>query len=98
MPRHLVFATLTQPHHVRQWYGPCVLTMTVCEIDLSVGGRWRYVLQTPDGSEHAFSGEYLEITPPERLVSNVSFSSGCVVTMPFLYKTRALTCATMSKA
>lgn len=68
-PRHLVFAALTQPQHVRQWYGPCVFRMTVCEIDLRVGGRWRYVLQAPDGIEHAFSGEYLEIVPPERLVS-----------------------------
>lgn len=73
--RHLVFAAITQPHHVRQWYGPCAMTMTVCEIDLRVGGRWRYVLQTPDGSEHAFSGEYLEIAPPERLVCTEGYEA-----------------------
>jgi uncharacterized protein YndB with AHSA1/START domain len=67
-PRQLVFEAITQPEHVRRWYGPSYLTLTVCEIDLRVGGKWRYVLQAPDGSEHAFSGEYLEIAPPERLV------------------------------
>lgn len=54
---------------MRNWYGPSYLTITTCEIDLRVGGKWRYVLQAPDGSEHAFSGEYLELVPPERLVS-----------------------------
>ena len=43
--------------------------MTVCEIDLRVGGTWRYVMVTPDGLEVAFHGEYREIVPNERLVS-----------------------------
>jgi uncharacterized protein YndB with AHSA1/START domain len=43
--------------------------MTSCEIDLRVGGAWRYVLVTPDGLEVAFHGEYREIVPNERLVS-----------------------------
>lgn len=68
-PRQLVFDAWTKPEHVRQWYGPRYLTMTICEIDLRVGGKWRYVVQAPDGSEHAFSGTYLEIARPERLVS-----------------------------
>ena len=67
-PRQLVFEAITQPAHVRNWYGPSALTITVCEIDLRVGGKWRYVLQAPDGGEHAFSGEYLEIEAPKRLV------------------------------
>ena len=67
-PRARLFAAITQPEHVRNWYGPSYLTITTCEIDLRVGGKWRYVLQAPDGSEHAFSGEYLELVPPERLV------------------------------
>ncbi len=68
-PRQLVFEAWTKPEHVRQWYGPSFLTMTVCEIDLRVGGQWRYVLQAADGREYAFSGEYREIVSPERLVS-----------------------------
>ena len=67
-PRHLLFDAITKPEHVRNWYGPSYLTITTCEIDLRVGGKWRYVLQAPDGSEHAFSGEYLGIIAPERLV------------------------------
>lgn len=68
-PRKLLFEAITKPEHVRNWYGPSSLTIKICEIDLKVGGKWRYVLQAPDGSEYAFSGEYLEIVPPERLVS-----------------------------
>ena len=49
--------------------------MKVCEIDLRVGGKWRYVVQMPDGNEFAFSGEYLEIAPPERLVSTEWFEA-----------------------
>jgi uncharacterized protein YndB with AHSA1/START domain len=43
--------------------------MTLCEIDLRVGGAWRYVMVTPDGTEVGFHGEYREIVPDERLVS-----------------------------
>ena len=68
-PRALLFDALTKPEHVRHWYGPSNLKMTACEIDLRVGGRWRYVLRAPDGGEYAFSGEYREIVPPARIVS-----------------------------
>lgn len=67
-PRRLVFEAYTQPEHVRRWYGPRYLSMTVCEIDLRPGGAWRYVLQAPDGGTHGFSGVYREIVPHERLV------------------------------
>ncbi|MBD2340982.1 SRPBCC domain-containing protein [Calothrix sp. FACHB-156] len=70
-PRRLVFEAWTQPEHVKRWFGGCSsMTMTVCEIDLRVGGSWRYVLHDPKNSiEHAFSGKYREIVPPERLVT-----------------------------
>lgn len=68
-PRHLVWEALTKPEHVRRWYGLRAMSMTVCEIDLRPGGRWRYAQATPDGREFAFSGEYREVEPPERLVS-----------------------------
>ncbi len=67
-PRRLVFEAYTQPEHVRRWYGPRYLSMTVCEIDLRPGGAWRFVLQAPDGGTHGFSGVYREIVPHERLV------------------------------
>lgn len=74
-PRHLIFAALTQPEHVRQWYGPRHLTMKSCEIDLRVGGKWRYVVEAPDGSEFAFSGIYQEIVAPARIVSTELFEA-----------------------
>ena len=67
-PPRLVFEAMTRPEHVRRWW--CCMdgfTMTVCEIDLRVGGRWRYVIVGPHG-EVAFHGVYQEIAPPERLV------------------------------
>jgi uncharacterized protein YndB with AHSA1/START domain len=72
-PRRLVFEAMTKPEHVRRWYGFADHKMPVCEIDLRVGGKWRYVLQAPDGSEYAFSGVYREIAPPERIVSTEVF-------------------------
>jgi uncharacterized protein YndB with AHSA1/START domain len=68
-PRRLVWEAMTKPEHVRRWYGLRSMRMTVCEIDLRPGGRWRYAQESPDGKEFAFSGEYREIEPPERLVS-----------------------------
>ena len=67
-PRHLVFEAMTKPEHVRQWWGNLGDThsVPVCEIDLRVGGRWRFVNKHPKG-EAAFHGEYLEIVPPSRL-------------------------------
>jgi uncharacterized protein YndB with AHSA1/START domain len=55
-PARLVWETMSKPEYVRRWYGLKILGCTVCEIDHRVGGRWRFVLRAPDGSEHAFSG------------------------------------------
>jgi uncharacterized protein YndB with AHSA1/START domain len=68
-PRPLVFEVFTKPEHLRRWYGPRALTMTACTVDLRPGGRYRYVLRAPDGSEHAFSGVYREVVAPERVVA-----------------------------
>jgi uncharacterized protein YndB with AHSA1/START domain len=69
-PRQLVFEAWTQPEHVKRWFGAFGnMQVPICEIDLQVGGQWRYVLRGPNsGSEYGFSGEYREIVPPERLV------------------------------
>jgi uncharacterized protein YndB with AHSA1/START domain len=68
-PRHLVFEAMTKPEHVKQWWGRLGegYSVPVCEIDLRVGGAWRFVNRHPKG-EAAFHGEYREITPPSRLV------------------------------
>lgn len=68
-PRQLVFEAMSKPEHVKRWWG-CLgegYSVPVCEIDLRVGGKWRFVNRHPKG-EAAFHGEYKEITPPSRIV------------------------------
>jgi uncharacterized protein YndB with AHSA1/START domain len=72
-PRSLVFEAFTQPDHLRNWFGPRDWTLAVCEIDLRPGGAYRFVMQGSDGTEMELSGEYREITPPDRLVSTESW-------------------------
>lgn len=68
-PRALVWEAMTKPEHVRRWWGIRGSELSVCEMDVRVGGSWRYVLADSDsGREDAFSGEYHEIVPPERVV------------------------------
>lgn len=74
-PRHLVWETMTRPEYVRRWW--CCMdgfTMTVCEIDLRVGGAWRFFMVGPDGNEVGFYGEYRELSPPERMVNTEIFA------------------------
>jgi uncharacterized protein YndB with AHSA1/START domain len=68
-PRHLVFEAMTRPEHIRRWWGNLGggYSVPVCEVDLRVGGRWRFVNRHPNG-EAAFHGVYREIAPPARLV------------------------------
>jgi uncharacterized protein YndB with AHSA1/START domain len=86
-PRELVYRAWTEPDLVRRWWHANRGEMTVCEIDLRVGGRWRYAMVTPDGTEVAFNGEYREIAPNERIVQTEVFESfpdaGAVETLTF---------------
>lgn len=68
-PPRLVYRAWTEPELVRRWWTARRGQMTVCEIDLRVGGAWRYVMVTPQGLEAAFHGEFREIVPGERIVS-----------------------------
>ncbi len=65
----LVYAAMTQPDYIRQWWGNLGegYAVPVCEVDLRVGGSWKFVSRHPDG-EAVFSGVYREIAPPDRLV------------------------------
>jgi uncharacterized protein YndB with AHSA1/START domain len=67
-PRHLVYRAWTTPELVRRWWSGSRGEVTVAEIDLRVGGRWRYVMAAEGGGEAAFHGEYREIVPNERIV------------------------------
>lgn len=69
-PRELVFRAWTTPQLVRRWWTARRGVMTVCEIDLRPGGRWRFVMTATKGDEEVeFYGEYREVSAPERLVS-----------------------------
>ncbi len=72
-PRHLVFKAYTTPELVRRWWHANHGEMTQCDIDLRVGGGWRYVMSARGGFEVAFHGEYREIIPDERIVSTEVF-------------------------
>jgi uncharacterized protein YndB with AHSA1/START domain len=67
-PKHLVYKAYTTPDLVRRWWSGERGEVTSCEIDLRVGGAWRYVMVASEGFEVAFHGEYREIVPNERLV------------------------------
>jgi uncharacterized protein YndB with AHSA1/START domain len=68
-PKHLVYRAWTTPELIRQWWAGHRGEVTVVEIDLRVGGRWRYVLIANGGQEVGFNGEFREIVPDERIVS-----------------------------
>jgi len=62
-PRELVFEALTNPELLKRWFGPHGWTLTTCEVDLRVGGAWRYVLHGPDDRSMGMGGVFQEITP-----------------------------------
>ncbi|HEX2102729.1 MAG TPA: SRPBCC family protein [Solirubrobacteraceae bacterium] len=68
-PRHLVYRAWTTPELVKRWWSGRRGEMTSAEIDLRVGGRWRYVMVADGGHEVAFHGTYREIVPDERIVT-----------------------------
>jgi uncharacterized protein YndB with AHSA1/START domain len=72
-PKHLVYKAWTTPELVRRWWSGHRGEVTSAEIDLRVGGMWRYVMTAEGGFEVAFHGEYREIVPNERIVSTEVF-------------------------
>jgi len=73
-PRRLVYDAVTKPELVRRWLGVFNgHTMSVCEIDLRVGGKYRYVWSTPNAPDMGMGGVFEEIVPQERIVSTERF-------------------------
>jgi uncharacterized protein YndB with AHSA1/START domain len=72
-PRNLVWDAFTKAELLKRWFGPRGWSMVVCEVDLKVGGGFRFVLRGPDGRDMGMRGVYREITPPERSVHMESF-------------------------
>jgi uncharacterized protein YndB with AHSA1/START domain len=72
-PRKLVFDALTKPELLKRWFGPHAWTLTECEVDLRVGGAWRFLSHGPEGRAMGMRGVYREIVPSERLQYTESF-------------------------
>ena len=73
-PRPLVFDCWTKPDLLRRWLtGPPGWSFVVCEVDLRVGGAYRFVWRGPDGTEMGMGGVHREIVPPERIVNTQLF-------------------------
>jgi uncharacterized protein YndB with AHSA1/START domain len=72
-PRHMIYDAWTKPELLKRWFGPRGWSLEVCDIDLKVGGKWRFVLRGPDGKEMGMRGVYRELVPPERDVHTESF-------------------------
>jgi uncharacterized protein YndB with AHSA1/START domain len=72
-PKDLVYKAYTTPELVKRWWNAKRGEVTICEIDLRVGGRWRYVMVADDGTEVGFHGEYRELVPNEQIVSTETY-------------------------
>jgi len=83
-PRHLVYQAWTTPELIKRWWAGDHGVATSAEVDLRVGGRWRYVMEANAGFEVAFHGEFSEVVANERLVSTDIFEGmpdgGAVIT------------------
>jgi uncharacterized protein YndB with AHSA1/START domain len=81
-PRHLVYRAYTEPELIKRWWNARRGVVTVAEVDLRVGGAWRYVMVTPDGIDVGFHGTFREIVTDERLVSTEVFEGVPGMEMP----------------
>src|SRR6266850_1197896 len=72
-PRRLVFDAFSKPELLKRWFGPRGWSLVVCEVDMKVGGGFRFVMRGPDGKEMGMRGVYREIVPPERSVHMESY-------------------------
>ena len=72
-PRRLVYQAFTRPELVQRWLGPRGWSLPVCDIDLRVGGKYRYVGEGPDGTKLGWGGTFREIEHERRIVHTESF-------------------------
>ena len=75
-PRELVFEVWTDPKHLLQWWGPNGFTLTIREINVTVGGVWRFIMHGPDGRDYNNKIVFIEVVKPERLVYRHSGEEG----------------------
>ncbi len=67
-PRELVFEAWTDPEHLAHWYGPNGFRTITHEMDVRVGGTWRFIMRGPDGTDYPNRIVFSEVVKPERLV------------------------------
>lgn len=72
-PRALVWEVMYDPKHIPNWWGPARLRTVVDAMDFRVGGKYRFLQYEPDGTLHAFNGEYLEIIKPEHVLMTFTY-------------------------
>ncbi|HXN32696.1 MAG TPA: SRPBCC family protein [Polyangiaceae bacterium] len=73
-PARIVFEAITNPAHIRRWWAPKSRgEMLSCEVDLRIGGVWRFVMRAKNGMEVGFSGKFLELDAPTRIVQTEVF-------------------------
>ena len=86
-PAALIFDAHTKPEHLRRWWGQRGTTLSVCDVDLRVGGAWRFVCREESGVEYGFHGEYKAISPPHTLSYTFEFEGMpghvCLETLTF---------------
>jgi uncharacterized protein YndB with AHSA1/START domain len=75
-PRERVFKAWTDPNQLSQFWGPKGVTTPVCEMHLRPGGVFQMLMRGPDGAEYPYTGVFLEIVEPERLVFTDAFGEG----------------------
>ena len=72
-PRQMVYDAFSKPELLKRWFGPRGWSLAVCEVDLRIGGSFRFVLRGPGGREMGMRGVYRELAPPDRSVHMESF-------------------------
>lgn len=73
VPRQTVWEAWTSAEHIVQWWAPAGMHVTVICHEFKVGGKWKYVMPMPDGSEFISEGIYSEIIPPAKIVTSADF-------------------------
>jgi uncharacterized protein YndB with AHSA1/START domain len=68
VPRKLVWAAWTEPQHIVKWFTPAPWKTVHCELDLRPGGKFHFVMRSPEGEDFPNTGCFLEVTPEERLI------------------------------
>ncbi|WP_430905770.1 SRPBCC family protein [Maribacter sp. 2-571] len=72
-PIALVWEAWTQSEHIAQWWAPNGMALDVVEHDFSVGGKWKYTMEMPDGNQFISEGVYSEIVPQKKIVTSADF-------------------------